>query len=246
MGKGKKFGSESVTQTFTFFQYDTLAAGNLAEVQVSLTPTQAGLGSYSGQLNNFLDMYRLARVEHIRVESRVASSEAATASSQDSWLAWFLAYIPAGVTAPSNLLALETRHVSAIASGNVQNSANSAVLALSRADLVALAEASGPGSGWLATAADGPGTTWGDITAVTCTPAGTVGMAIASKISITMSFKDLVDPTLISERMKLRKGVSGQPQWPPCRKACDTCLDEPVEDLTMSRLRAQLKALSSK
>ncbi len=233
----KKLDRNLVTQQFVFYDYETLDAAALGELLVILSPAGSGLGSYSGQLTNFFDMYRLARLDAITVETQMELNAAT------SYQGWFLAYLPAGSAAPSNLLSIETQHASKLASGNVANSANRAVLHLTRRDMPPLAEAGGPGPGWLATASDGPTSTWGDIYIVNTSPAGSGAPAISTKVTLTMSFYELIDPTLISARIEARKDRTGRPKkylrGPP------KCKDDD-EDLSMSRLKAQLKALSSK
>ncbi len=235
----KKVSRELVTETFTWFEYEIVDPTALGELLIPLSPASSGLGAFSGQITNFVDMYRFARIDDITVEYMM------DLNASTSYTAWFLAYLPPGATAPNNLLAVETMHVSKLASGNVANAKNSAVLHMTRKDLMPLAEAGGPGPGWLATASDGPTNSWGDIYIVNCVPVGSsANVSITGKVTITMSFHELVDPTLISLRIKSRNGRPERQRkklQAPKKEKCD---DD--EDLSMSRLKAQLKALSSK
>ncbi len=233
----KKLNREMVTETFTWFDYEDVDAAALGELLIPLAPAASGLGAFSGQITNYVDMYRFARIEELTVEYEMVVNAAT------SYYGWFLAYIQPGASAPSNLLAIETRHVSQLASGNVANSNNRAKLHMTRKDLMPLAEAGGPGPGWLATASDGPTNTWGDIYIVNAAPAGTGTPATIGKVTITMSFHELVDPTLISLRLKSRKDGLPERQRKKLRAPESATVEE---DLTMSRIKAQLKALSSK
>lgn len=236
----KKRGHQIVTETFVLFDYEMLDASLLFEQIVNLDPSATGLGTFSGQLTNFFDMYRLARLDAITVESRMAGPYSGTMTS---YYAWFLAYLPPGSAAPSNLLSIETKHSSKIASGHPYNSDNHAQLHMTRRDLPPLAEAGGPGPGWIATAQDGPVNTWGSIYVINGSPAGAGTPELTSRITLTMSFCELVDPTLLSARMKARSQLPEKPL--KCLRAPPK-QDLEEEDLTMSRLKAQLKALSSK
>lgn len=241
MSKSKR-SNHIVTENFVFFAYDALDGTQLFEALMSLNPSVSGaepLGTFSGQLANFFDMYRLARLDDIKIEALMGASP----GTQSSYYAWFLAYLPPDAAAPSNLLSIETKHCSEVCSGNAANANNRAKLHMTRRDLPPLAEAGGPGPGWLATNDDGPETSWGTIYVINGSPAGTAAPELTWKVTLTMSFCELVDPTLLSARFKARSQLPERPlkslRAPPRQ-------DPEEEDLTMSRLKAQLKALSSK
>ncbi len=237
MSKNRK--NQVITETFTFFDFEALDGTVLFESLIVLDPSTGVLGTYSGQLANFLDMYRLARLDAITVEAIMGNSP----GSQSSYYAWFLAYLPPDAAVPTNLLSIETKSCSALASGIPQNSNNLARLHMTRRDLPPLAEAGGPGPGWLATGQDGPESSWGTIFVINGSPAGTAAPELTIKVTLTMSFCELVDPTLLSERFKSRSKLPEKPL--KCLRAPPQQVPE-EEDLTMSRLKAQLKALSSK
>ncbi len=237
----KKRNSQTITETFTFVNYAAVNVANLLVSILPLVPTVAGLGSQSGQLANYLAMYRLARIEHVVVEGMMGGP---VSSGVTSFYNWFLANVPPGASTPSNLLALETKNMSPLASGDVSNAANHTALRMTRKDLPVTAEAGGPGPCWLATDGDGPGTSWGTIYLVNGSPAGSGNLDFNYKVTLTMSFYELVDPTILSARLKALPAVSeATPQKLRVPRAIRA---DPEEDLTMSQLKAQLKVLSSK
>lgn len=220
----RNIAKDMVTQTFTFFDYEALDAAALGEALLDLTPSQATMGSYSGQLYNFLDMYRFARIEKLTIEAQMDVNSTAYYSG------WFLGFVPPGASAPTNLLLWETRHVSELASGNVANSCNRAKLTMNRSDFTVLAEAGGPGPGWIPTASDGPATTFGSIYIFTTVPAGTGAPSISQKVTLTMSFYQLVDPSLLSDRVRLRSAFLGNPR--PKKRIYPTLTIGPCSDAT--------------
>lgn len=237
MSKSKR--SNQITETFTFVNYAAVNVANLLVSLMPLVPTVAGLGSLSGQLANFLAIYRLARLDHIVVEGMMGGP---VSSGVTSFYNWFLACVPPGATTPTNLLGVETRNMSQLASGDVSNGSNHAALRMTRKDLPVLAEAGGPGPGWLATDGDGPGTSWGTVFLVNASPAGSGNLDFNFKVTLTMSFLELVDPSILSARFKalpaapeaalsIKKNVREPPR------------PDPEEDLSLSRLKAELKVL---
>lgn len=231
--------SNQVTETFTFVNYTAVNVSALLVSLIPLVPTVSGLGSYSGQLANFLAMYRLARLEHIVIEGMMGGP---ISSGVTSFYNWFMANVPPGATTPSNLLAIETKNMSQLASGDVSNGSNHAALRMTRRDLPVLAEAGGPGQGWLATDGDGPGTSWGTVYLVNGSPSGSGNLDFNYKVTLTMSFLELVDPAILSARFRALPAAPAA-ALSTQKNAREPPRPDPEEDLSLSRLKAELKAM---
>lgn len=188
-----------------------------------LEPTSGGLGSQSGELNNFLDMYRLCRMEEFKIVVNAVDYPAGIAA----WDGFVLSYRPQGVAVPTNLLSIETRH-SSNGVGDLASALNRAVVSLSRTDISVTAEAGGPGMGWLTTQNDGPVVlNFGVIDITSATPAsGTPGnVGWQYRAECTMSFKELVDPSTISLRVKSRVK---QADLACCAAPTERCTSSPI------------------
>jgi hypothetical protein len=154
-------------------------------------------------LTNLSDMFRLMRLNSIRFEFQPAQGNG-TASVQVP--SGFLAATPYGITAnPTSISDFETPNVSqptasfGTASTTAPMNTNSrAVLDLSNKDLPVI---DGPGGGWISTQEDGTqddyGILWWVTTAVTA--ANTLNYILRTYFDV--SFKDLLDPSLISSLM---------------------------------------------
>lgn len=191
-----------VTQKFVWYSYFLTPTTLLTQVVMTLEPTSGSMGSYSGELNNFLDMYRLCRLESFKVVVNAVDYTAGIAA----WDGFVVSYRPQGVAAPTNLLSIETPH-SSCGVGDLASAFNKAVVKLERGDISVTAEAGGPGMGWLTTQNDGPAVLhFGFIDITSTTPAsGTPGnVGWQYKAEAVMSFKELVDPSTISARVKAR------------------------------------------
>jgi hypothetical protein len=193
---------ERVTQTFTWLDYETVDSSALFEDMIDLIPDTSSLGSYSAQLANFVDMYRFAKIEKLHLEiASVANVSAAT------WTSWAANYVAPGAAVPSNLLGIETKNV-VMGCGVAGATHSRQNLHMTANDFAVLADGA-PGPGWIPTAGDGPATSFGAIYVTSMVPVG-AGGSVATfcwKMSLTMSFDTLVDPTTISLRMSRRKGL---------------------------------------
>lgn len=194
---------ERVTQQFHWCGYQTVASNVLLATLTDLAPTTAALGSYSDQVANYLDMYRFAKIESLRVEVQAA------AATTNTWNAWLVNYIAPGAAAPSNLLGIETKNA-VMGCGLAGVEYSRAILAMTGDSFAVLADGA-PGPGWIPTQGDGPATTFGTLQLTSMVPAGGAGTIITfvHKMSITISFDTLVDPATISLRMSRRKGKGG-------------------------------------
>lgn len=194
--------SNVVTQKFVWYAYFLTPTTVLTQVVLTLEPTSGSLGSVSGEIGNFLDMYRLCRIEDFKIVVNAIDYTAGIAA----WDGFVVSYRPQGVNAPSNLLSIETAH-SSNGVGDLASAYNKAVVSITRKDISVTAEAGGPGTGWLTTQNDGPAVLhFGFIDITSTTPvSGTPGnVGWHYRAECTMSFKELVDPTTISLRLKSR------------------------------------------
>jgi len=197
---------ERMTETFTFFDYEDVAYNALTEKLLMLEPSAGTLGSYSAQLANLLDMYRFCKIERFIMEMDCNMNVLANTYNSSSWSGWILSYVPPGAVDPSNLLGIETEHA-VLGSGFGGAHWSRVKLDMKASDFAILADA-GPGPGWLPTQGDGPATSFGSIQLTSTHPAGSqasTNVNFSWRVSITMSFDQLVDPATISLRLKNRK-----------------------------------------
>lgn len=196
---------ERVTETFHFVDWEDVAYNALTETLLTLSPDVNNLGQYSAQLSYFCDMYRFAKIERFIMEMSCDCNSALQLATDDSWAGWVLSYVPPGATPPTNLLGIETEH-SAVGSGYGGSHWSRVKLDMKAADFAVLADA-GPGPGFIPTQSDGPATSFGSIVVTSTTPAGTNPNQVnfSWRVSITMTFDQLVDPATIAALRKIRK-----------------------------------------
>lgn len=197
---------DRMTQTFTFFDYEDVAYNALTETLLVLDPSASVMGIYSAQLANLFDMYRFCKIDRFVMEMDCNTNVLFNAYNSGSWQGWILSYVPPGAISPANLLGIETEHA-VLGSGCGGSHWSRVKLDMKASDFAVLADA-GPGPGWLPTQNDGPATSFGSIQVTSTNPAGSVSATninFSWKISITMSFDQLLDPNTISLRLKDRK-----------------------------------------
>lgn len=197
---------ERMTETFTFFDFEEVAYNALTEKLLTLEPTVSSMGQYSAQLANLFDMYRFVKIDRFIMEMSCDKNCTQNDYNSSSWTGWILSYVPPGAIDPTNLLGIETEHA-VLGSGFGGTHWSRVKLDMKASDFAVLADA-GPGPGWLPTQNDGPATSFGSIQVTSTAPAGSVSATniyFSWRVSITVSFDQLVDPSTISLRIKNRK-----------------------------------------
>jgi hypothetical protein len=171
--------------------------------------TASGTGILANDVNiqSLTDMFRLYRINSITFEFQPATGTGSAASVQIP--AGALAFVPFGnATTPTSLQDFETPHVSepsvsfATATSTAPLTKECGTrLTLKNSDMPVL---QGPGNGWLATQDDGTQGFFGKLFwgLASVTAANTLNYLLTTHFDI--SFKDLLDPTLISQNMAMR------------------------------------------
>ncbi len=187
-----KFSSVSAVNTAT-------TAQNLGNIGTDAT----GILANDVNLASLTDMFRLFRVNKIVFHMQPSSGTSTAAVSVPSG---FMAAIPFGTTAsPTGIDSAETPNVSnptipfsTAASTAPLTAYQGTTLKLKNGDMPVL---QGPGGGWLSTQADGSQTNYGTLWWLTtaATAANTLNYILRTVFDI--SFKDLLDPSLISSLM---------------------------------------------
>lgn len=207
-GKGKSQGSGAhVTVNSRFTENYSVNTANIVNL-VGLISTAISTGMWQGDINlqSLTDMFRLYRVNDCEFDWGPSTGLSTAAVQIPSG---FLGFVPFGYSAaPTLTTSFETPLVSrptAPFGSTVATTAGPLVketqanLRLTNADMPVL---QGPGGGWLATQDDGTQGNFGSLfwTIATATAANTISYLLQSHFNI--SFKDLLDPALISAAMQ--------------------------------------------
>jgi hypothetical protein len=202
-GKGNRNNDVTIRSCF----HDTQGvATNTAVKNLGPISTNNSDGILLGDVNvqSLTDIFRLVRINEIKFTFG-PSSGAGTAAVEVP--AGFLGFVPFGVnTNPTAFTDFETPLVSEPTVPFGTSTTTTApltrecttTLALRNKDMPVL---QGPGGGWLATQNDGTQTSWGTLfwALASATAANTVQYLLTTHFDI--SWKDLLDPTLISKLM---------------------------------------------
>ncbi len=167
----------------------------------------AGLLAASQSIANLGDMFRLFRVNGIKFKWVYSNGNAATQVQCPPSLLYLL---PFGAAAPSGIVSLESdRGVGDLAepfvwlssAPSIMMPGSSATLKLKNSDLVVIDSASP--AGWLATGLDATQGHFGTlywVKAFAGASTGAIAPYYTLQIEVDISFRDLVDPTLISRQ----------------------------------------------
>jgi hypothetical protein len=180
------------------------------------TAVSTGILANDVGLQSLTDMFRLYKINSIIFEFAPASG-ASTAAVEIP--AGFLGYAPFGrASNPTGITDFETNLVSPMTVPFGTSTTTTAPLtrecgtklALQHKDLPIL---QGSPGGWLATQDDGTQTNWGNLfwTIASATAANTIAYML--KTTFDISFKDLLDPTLISRNLNGRYQAGFPSHW---------------------------------
>ncbi len=170
--------------------------------------TASGTGILANDVNiqSLTDMFRLYRINSITFEIQPASG---TSTAAVQIPAGALAFVPFGnATTPTSMQDFETPLISDPSVSFATAAATAPLtkecgtrLSLKNSDMPVL---QGPGDGWLATQDDGTQGYFGKLfwTLASVTAANTLNYLLTTHFDI--SFKDLLDPSLISKNMAMR------------------------------------------
>jgi hypothetical protein len=225
-----KFSSDKEKPVSIHTKYLTTFVGqstNAQFVAVPLAPNAGGLGTYSSQINNYIDMYRMARIDKIVVR---ALNTAGTNNTVPSWVLFYQKY---GGAAPANFGELEstqTSSLAALAGTLTTTEANRTVLKIEGPDMTVVESAEGPGlKRWISTQSDSGQNNWGNIYVVfSSTSVATTNFFI--DVEIWMSFYQMMDPASISRNIKARALPTPSTDFLPPR------VSSPEAEITESQL----------
>ncbi len=178
-----------IKQQFTFVKTIAPTASTTVQAQ-SLSSTD--LASASGDLSNFLDMFRYFRIRRARFE--LITDVAITVET-----VFLLTFVPEGTTAPPTISSVENNHTSEMGlSGGGGNGAHCKI----HLNLPDEALRSVTGGKWLVTSGDATDTfleTYGAVQLL-CTASNSESFTLL--VRLNCEFREIVDPLTISARLK--------------------------------------------
>ncbi len=168
----------------------------------ALSTSSSGMLANDLSIANLSDMFRLVKINSITVELVPSQGYSASAAQVPAAV---IGYIPFGGATPTAIGDFETRHISepAVPFGVASQTAPltkecGTRLTLKNSDMPVL---QGPGGGWLATQNDGTHTSWGNLFYAFASTTASLVVPYLMRTVFDISFKDLMDPTLISSLM---------------------------------------------
>jgi hypothetical protein len=213
--KVKAKPSDSVTlMVRTAVQSGSISAS--VATLVLLAPTAAALGTYFASLANFIAMYELCRIDKLKIRTSPVLAAATTSQTGP----WIMGFVPFGGNAPTNTGSFEGPHSSTLTPGfnfttnlvGVLGEANVAELSMKREDFTIL-EAAGQSPGFIPTNSLGTQTSFG--TVYYAASANSVALTLVYQIDLTITFRDLYDPTALLKHLRannlLTTDVPGKP-----------------------------------
>jgi len=194
---GKNRGAEKPVSIRTKYYVNYNAQSTNAHfAAVSLAPNTAGMGANSSQIAAFVDMYRMARIDKIRIQVSANGGNAAISAG------WILYYSKYGAAAPAGWTDCEGVDISSVAfipnSGVMPTQLGRATLKIPGPNISVVDSAAGPGlPRWISTQSDGVQTSFGSIYVVfSGTSANTAFFLV--EVDVSMSFYQMMDPATIS------------------------------------------------
>jgi len=232
--KMKAFRELPVTIRTKYYINYNAQSTNAQFVAVSLAPTQAGMGANSSQISAFVDMYRMARIDNIRIACLASGGNSANTS------AWVLMYSKFGASAPVGWTDLEGIDISSIATlpqtgVGVPTQVSRSTLKIPGANLSVVESAAGPGlPRWISTQSDTDQTTYGNVYVVfSALSVGTQNFFV--EVDLTMSFYQMLDPATISLAWKKQLSLTS-PNLETIPAAQDKEGSSPEAEVTESQL----------
>jgi len=200
----KKKSQQDVHIKSKFIQSSAVNTSSLINSLGNIASSATGILANDLNLANLTDMFRLYRINRITFEFMPATLTGGAAVQVPAAV---LAFTPFGAGTPTSLQDFESPLVSEPSvSFPTQSGAAYYVptrdigtkLSLSNSDMPVL---QGPGGGWLATQDDGTQTSWGKLFWALASATAANAMTYLLTTHFDMSFKDLLDPSLISSLM---------------------------------------------
>jgi len=185
-----------------------------------MTPTPAGIWGALQNIVNLGDMFRLFRIESVDFSLHPVIPTASAASIFINIPPSLLYLVPYAAADPADISGVENfpcgkpcagfMACTSIQSSTVLMKDHAPTLSLKHADLPIINAADPPG--WLATAGDGSQTHLGTLVRVALA-AGSAGAPFANvtwllRSELTISFRDIVDPTLLSRVLDASRSPS--------------------------------------
>lgn len=173
-------------------------------LQVALTPTAAGLGTVCASLANYIAMYELCKINHMTY--RAIPRPVASALLPP----WLLGFVPYGGVNPTSATSFENLKTSLLTPGYQMGAANTnafqtrdnvATLELNEGDFTIL-EGAGPNGSFIPTNSLGTQTNFGAVWGATLGTAAAVNQQFDIQFELTMTFRDLYDPTALFTRLR--------------------------------------------
>ncbi len=205
--KSKMMKNREVRVAEKFFITAEVTSTDVVTAIGTLGVNSGALLANSVSLANLGDMFRIFRVNSAKFKWLISGNTAATSALIPPQLLYILPY---GAAAPSGIVSIESNQAvgdltdyfvwsGGTTPGGIPNAAPT--LKVKSSDLVVIDSASP--AGWIATGADATQTHFGTLYAIKSFAGASSGAATVYwtlQIEVDISFRDLVDPTLISRR----------------------------------------------